>query len=72
MGGNEIFLVEAIIPFTGHSKHYVVVAKDKEEAEEFVRGKFRHGPIGDVSDAVVLVPEMIDRSKKGIVEIDEK
>lgn len=63
---NEVFLVEVIIPFTGHSHYYTVVAKDKEEAEEFVKEKFRHGPIGDVSGIIAPKSKMIDRSKKGI------
>jgi len=64
---NEVFVVEAIIPFTGHSVYYIVIAKDKEEAEEFVREEFRHNPIGgDMSGCIVLNSKMIDRSEKGI------
>lgn len=71
MPDNEVFLVEAIIPFTGHSVHFIVVAKDMEEAEDLVKDKFRHGPIGDVSGIIVPKSKMIDRSKKGIVEMEE-
>ena len=68
---NEIFLVEIIIPFTGHTHYKIVIAKDKEEAEDFVRGIFKDNPVGgDMSSSVVLVSETIDRSKKGIVKID--
>lgn len=69
---NEIFLVEAIIPLTGHSKHFIVVAKDKLDAEDFVKERFRHSLIGDVSEAVALKSEMINRFKEGIVEVDEE
>jgi len=70
---NEVFLVESIIAFTGHSHHYIVVAKDKEEAEEFVKEGYRHNPIGgDMSGSVILVTEMIDRSKKGILMMEEE
>lgn len=65
---NEIFLVETIIPFTGHSAHFIVVAKDMEEAEDFVKERFMHGPIGDVSKVIALKSKMIDRSEKGILE----
>ena len=69
---NEVFVVEVIIPFTGHTHYKVVVAKDKEEAEGIVREIFRDNPIGgDMSDCIILVSEMIDRTKKGIVEEKE-
>lgn len=72
MPDNEVFLVEAIIPFTGHSAHFIIVAKDMNEAEDFVKEKFRHGPIGDVSDVIAPKSKMIDRNEKGIVEMDEE
>ena len=72
MSDNEVFLVEAIIPYTGHSQHYIVIARAEEEAEEFVRYRFRRNPLGDVSDAILLKTTMIDRNKKGILEMDEE
>jgi len=46
---NEVFLVEATAPFTGHSQHNIVIARDKNEAEEFVKDRFRGNPLGDMS-----------------------
>jgi hypothetical protein len=68
---NEVFLVEAIIPFTGHSVRFIVVAKDTAEAEEFVKTRFRHGPLGDVSGVIVPQSKMIDRSKAGVLETEQ-
>ena len=69
---NEVVLVEAIAPFTGHSQHNIVIARDKNEAEEFVKERFRHNPLGDMSAVVVLKTTRIDREKKGILEMDEE
>ena len=67
---NEVFLVEVIIPFTGHSVMKIVVAKDRNEAEEIAKGWFKETPLGDMSEAVITKSEKIDREKKGIVNDD--